>query len=338
MNGTVFGGLLVLAGLLAAPAAAATLDDVIARGVLRCGINAGSATVVPADAAGWVAFDVGFCRALAAATLGNPDAVELVAAKGDAGLLKLAEAEIDVLIRDSSWTFSRDSELPIDFPAISFYDGQGFLVPKSLGLTTAKELVDQDVCVVENSSSYQTLTDYLRANGLALAPHPVADQAAAVAAYQAGECEVFSAKRSELAALRASFEAPADHVILPDSVSKDPLGPVVREGDSNWSDVVRWTIFALISAEELGVTSANVDEMAKVPTTNAELNRLLGTASALGPMLGLQRDWAHMAIRAGGNYGEIFARSVGEATPVGLPRGLNALWKDGGLLYAPPFR
>ena len=338
MTGTVFRGLLVLASLLAAPAAAATLDDVIARGTLRCGINAGSATVVPADAAGWVAFDVGLCRAVAAATLGNADAIELIPAKGDAGRQKLAAGEVDLMIRDSAWTFTRDADLQVDFPAISYYDGQGFLVPKALGLTSAKELVGQDICVVESSASYQNLGDYLRANNLALQPYLVADQPAAVAAYQSGACEVFSAPRSELAALRASFEAPADHVILPDSISKEPLGPVVREGDSNWSDIVRWTMFALIAAEELGVTSANVDEMSKVPTSNAEMNRLLGTASALGPMLGLQRDWAHLAIRAGGNYGEIYARSVGEATPVGLTRGLNALWRDGGLLYAPPFR
>jgi general L-amino acid transport system substrate-binding protein len=338
MRGSVFRGLLAAAGLVAGSAPAATLDDVMANGKVTCGISPGPSATVSPESNGWNAFDAAFCRALAAAVLGDAEAVTLVPTRGDDAVALLSQRKIDVLVRDRAWTLSRDADYGIDFVSVTYYDGQGFLVPKTLGVTTAKELDGHKVCVVTGDKTGANLDDFSHVNNLSLAPVPETDQDAAVKDYLDGKCDVFTAQRSQLAALRSTFGAPTDHVILPDIISKEPLGPAVREGDDAWADIVRWTLFALIAAEELGITSANVDEMAKAASPNPEINRLLGTEGDLGSLLGLPTGWAYMAIKAGGNYGEIFARTIGEATPIGLPRGLNALWRDGGLLYSPPFR
>ena len=338
MRRSVLCGLTVAAGLIAGPCAASTLEDVLQRQKVVCGISAGSSDTVSPDSNGWSGFDAAFCRALGAAVVGSADAVTFVATRGDDAVAKLKNGDIDLIVRDRSWTLSRDAEENMEFVALTYYDGQGFMVPKTLGVTTAKELDGHTVCVVEGEKTAANLDDFSHLNNLALTPLSETDETTAVADYLAGKCDVFTAQRSKLAALRSTFEVPTDHVVLPDIISKEPLGPAVREGDDGWADIVRWTFFALIAAEELGVTSANIDEMAKAPTGNPEINRLLGTADNLGSLLGLKPDWAYMAIKAGGNYGEIFAKTIGETTPIGLPRGLNALWRDGGLLYSPPFR
>jgi general L-amino acid transport system substrate-binding protein len=250
----------------------------------------------------------------------------------------LASGEVDVLARNSTWTFSRDTDLKLDFVAVNYYDGQGFMAPKALGVTSAKELDGATVCIQTGTTTELNLADFFRVNNISYEPVPVENDAMASQQYLAGACDVFTTDASGLAATRATFENPGDHIILPEIISKEPLGPAVRHGDNDWGDLVRWVFFALVSAEELGITSANVDEMAKAPTNNPEINRLLGTEGEYGAMIGLGKDWAHQAIKAGGNYGEVFEKNIGENTPIGLARGLNAQWKDGGLMYSPPFR
>lgn len=339
MKKTVFLGALTAAGLMAGAAAASTLDDVKARGKLICGVNVGLTGFAAPDANGvWNGFDIALCRAIAAAIFSDPNAVEFTPLSGQTRFTALASGEVDVLVRNSTWTFSRDTDLKLDFVAVNYYDGQGFMAPKALGVTSAKELDGATVCIQTGTTTELNLADFFRVNNITYEPVPVENDAMASQQYLAGACDVFTTDASGLAATRATFENPQDHVILPEIISKEPLGPAVRHGDNQWGDIVRWTFFALLSAEELGITSANVDEMAKAPTANPEINRILGTEGDLGAMTGLGKDWAHQAIKAGGNYGEIFEKNIGENTPIGLARGLNAQWKDGGLMYSPPFR
>ncbi len=250
----------------------------------------------------------------------------------------LAAGEVDVLVRNSTWTFTRDTDLALDFPAINYYDGQGFMVPRALGVSSASELDGATVCIQTGTTTELNLADYFRANGLSYEPVPVATNAEGQQQYLAGACDVYTTDISGLAATRATFEAPGDHVILPEVVSKEPLGPAVRHGDNAWGDIVRWTTHALIAAEEYGLTKANVAELAAAPTDNPEVNRLLGTEGELGAMLGLDADWAVKVLSVSGNYGEIFEANIGESTAVGLARGLNAQWTEGGLQYGGPFR
>jgi general L-amino acid transport system substrate-binding protein len=250
----------------------------------------------------------------------------------------LAAGEVDVLVRNSTWTYSRDTDLKLDFVGVNYYDGQGFMVGKDLGVTSAKDLDGATVCIQTGTTTELNLADFFRVNNITYEPVPVATNAEGQQQYLAGACDVYTTDISGLAATRATFEAPGDHIILPEVVSKEPLGPVVRHGDSEWGDIVRWTLNAMIAAEEYGVTSANVAELAAAPTANPEINRLLGTEGELGAMMGLDNQWAVRIISSVGNYGEVFERNIGEATPVGLARGLNAQWTEGGLLYAPPFR
>ncbi len=339
MNKTVFLGALTVAGLGAGAAAAATLDDVKARGTLNCGVTTGLVGFAAPDANGeWDGFDVGVCRAVAAAVLGDPTAVEFVPTTGKTRFTALASGEIDVLARNTTWTFSRDVDLKFEFTGINYYDGQGFMVPKGLGVSSAKELDGATVCIQTGTTTELNLADFFRSNNMNYQPVPIETNAEAQQNYLAGACDVYTTDASGLAATRAAFEDPSAHVILPEIISKEPLGPLVRHGDNEWGDVVRWTLNALIAAEERGVTSANIADMAAAPTDSPEINRLLGTEGNLGEMLGLEADWAVKAISAGGNYGELFEKNIGENTPVGLARGLNAQWTDGGLLYAPPFR
>lgn len=339
MTRTVFLGALTVAGLAAGTGAAGTLDDVKARGTLNCGVTTPLVGFAAPDGNDeWHGFDVAIYRAVAAAIIGDPKAVEFVSTSGKTRFTALASGEVDLLARNTSWTFSRDVDLKFTFVGINYYDGQGFMVPKALGVSSAKELDGATVCIQTGTTTELNLADFFRKNNISYEPVPVESNADGQKRYLAGECDTYTTDISGLAATRATFENPGDHVILPEIVSKEPLGPLVRHGDEEWSDVVRWTLNALISAEELGITSANVSEMASAPGNNPEINRLLGTEGNLGEMLGLSADWAVNAISAGGNYGEIFARNIGEDTPIGLSRGLNAQWTDGGLLYSPPFR
>ena len=260
------------------------------------------------------------CRAIAAAVLGDGQAVEFVPLTSQTRFTALAAGEVDVLVRNSTWTFTRDTDLALDFPAINYYDGQGFMVPRALGVSSACELDGATVCI----QTELNLADYFRANGISYEPVPVATNAEGQQQYLAGACDVYTTDISGLAATRATFEAPGDHVILPEVVSKEPLGPAVRHGDNAWGDIVRWTTHALVAAEEYGVTKANVAELAAAPTDNPEVNRLLGTEGELGAMLGLDADWAVKVLSVSGNYGEIFEANIGESTAVGLARGLNA--------------
>ena len=338
MKKSVFFGALTVSGLAAGAAAAATLDDVKARGTLNCGVTTGLVGFAAPDANGeWEGFDVGLCRAVAAAVLGDPTAIEFVPTTGKTRFTALASGEIDMLARNTTWTFSRDNDLKFEFTGVNYYDGQGFLVPKALGVTSAKELDGATVCIQTGTTTELNLADYFRKNSMDYEPVPIETNAEAQQQYLAGSCDVYTTDASGLAATRATFETPGDHVILPEIISKEPLGPLVRHGDNEWGDIVRWTLNALIAAEELGITSANVEDLS-AGTENPEVNRLLGTEGNLGEMIGLDADWAKNAIVAVGNYGELFEKNIGESTPIGLARGLNAQWTDGGLLYSPPFR
>jgi general L-amino acid transport system substrate-binding protein len=333
-----YGALSVLA-LGAGAAAAGTLEDVKARGELLCGSNAGLAGFSAPDANGvYQGFDVAMCRAVAAAVLGDPMKMKVVPLSSETRFTALSAGEVDMLSRTSTWTYSRDTDLKLDFVAVNYYDGQGFMVKKSLGVSSAKELDGATVCIQTGTTTELNLADYFKANGMTYQPVPLKDNAEAEQQYSAGACDVYTTDASGLAATRATFADAAEHVILPEIISKEPLALVVRHGDNQWGDIVRFTFDALIAAEEFGITSANVEEMSATVGPNPEINRLLGTEGELGAMMGLDKDWAKRAIMAGGNYGEIFAANIGEATPIGLARGLNALWTQGGLQYSPPFR
>ncbi len=339
MKKSVFFGALAGAALAGGVASAATLDDVKARGKLNCGVTTGLVGFAAPDANGnWEGFDVSVCRAVAAAVLGDPSAVEFVPTTGKTRFTALASGEIDMLARNTTWTFSRDVDLKFEFVGVNYYDGQGFMVPKELGVTSAKDLDGATVCIQTGTTTELNLADFFRSNNISYEPVPIETNAEAQQQYLAGACDVYTTDASGLAATRATFEAPGDHVVLPEIVSKEPLGPLVRHGDNEWGDIVRWTLNALITAEELGVTSANVADMGAAAGNNPEVNRLLGTEGSLGEMLGLDADWAKKAIMAVGNYGEIFETNIGENTPIGLARGLNASYRDGGLIYSPPFR
>jgi len=328
------------AGAVSAGAVAAqsTLETVQARGELNCGVSTGVNGFSAPDANGvWQGFDVAVCRAMAAAILGDPMKVNFVPTTGQTRFTALASGEVDILPRNTTWTFSRDVDLRFTFVGVNYYDGQGFMVNRALGVSSALELDGATVCIQTGTTTELNLADFFRVNNMSYEPVPIETNAEAQQQYLAGACDVYTTDVSGLAATRASFESPGDHVILPEVISKEPLGPAVRHGDDQWADIARWVLNALIAAEEYGVTSANLAEMA-AGTNNPEINRMLGTEGNLGAMFGLDAAWAQRAIAAGGNYGEIFAANIGEATPIGLARGLNAQWTQGGLMYSPPFR
>lgn len=329
---------LLVAVMGAIPASADTLETVRERGRLVCGVNTGLAGFSYTDSKGeWAGFDVDICRAVAAATLGDGDAVEFVPLTGKTRFTALSSGEIDILSRNTTWTYSRDTELAANFVGTTYYDGQGFLIRKAVGIDSAKDLDGATICIQTGTTTELNLSEFFLSNGMSYEPVPIESPAEAQQQYLAQSCDVYTADTSALAAARSSFADPAAHVILPEVISKEPLGPLVRHGDDRWADIVGWTVRALVAAEELGLTSENVDEQAaasKVP----EVGRLLGTDGDLGAMNGLSAGWARDAISAVGNYGEMFSRNLGTDSPIGLERGLNALWTNGGLQYAPPFR
>jgi len=339
MKKSIFLGTLAVAGLAAGIASAqTTMEQVQARGTLKCGSNEGLAGFAAPDANGNMqGFDVSLCRAIAVAVLGDAQAVEFVPLTSQTRFTALAAGEVDVLVRNSTWTFSRDNDLGLDFVGVNYYDGQAFMVNRDLGVSSARELDGATVCIQTGTTTELNLADFFRVNNMSYEPVPVATNAEGQQQYLAGACDVYTTDMSGLAATRATFENASEHVILPETVSKEPLGPVVRHGDNQWADIVRWTLMGMIAAEEFGVTSANVMELAAAPTDNPQLNRMLGTEGDLGAMLDLSSDWLVNVIAAVGNYGEVFEQNIGENTAVGLARGLNALWTEGGLQYSMPF-
>jgi general L-amino acid transport system substrate-binding protein len=322
----------------AAPAGAATLDNVKAAGVLKCGINTGLPGFAYTDDDGkWTGFDVAYCRALAGAVLGDPEKIEFVNLTGANRFPALQSGEIDVLSRNTTWTFSRDVDLGFTFVGVNYYDGQGFIGRKALGATSAVELDGTSICIQTGTTTEKNLADFFRVNNISYEAVPIETNSEARTAYEAERCDVYTTDASGLAATKSTFDDADNHMVFPEIVSKEPLGPLVRQGDDQWADIARWTLNALVSAEELGVTQDNVQELAK-GTENPEINRMLGSEGSLAEMLGLESDWAVNAIAAEGNYAEIFDKYVGPDTPLGLARGQNALYKDGGILYSPPFR
>lgn len=321
----------------ASVANAATLDDVKAKGYIDCGVTTGLAGfAAPDDQGNWTGFDVDFCRAMSAAVFGDPDKVKYTPTTGKTRFTALQSGEVDVLARNTTWTLSRDVDLGFEFVGVNYYDGQGFMIRKDLGVTSAKQLDGASVCIQTGTTTELNLADFFRANNMSFTPVVVEDSAEARQNYDQGACDVYTTDRSGLAAQRAVLQDPDAHMVLPEIISKEPLGPLVRHGDNQWGDIARWTLNALITAEELGITADNAASMTE--SNNPEIRRILGSEGDLGGMLGLEADWALNALTAVGNYGEIFDRHIGPNTPIGLDRGLNALYNEGGILYSPPFR
>ena len=343
MKKSAFLGTLAVSALMAGYAAAGTLDDVKARGELICGSNTGLTGFGAPDANGnYQGFDVALCKAIAAAVLGDANKVKYVPTTGETRFTALASGEVDVLVRNSTWTYSRDTDLKFDFVAVNYYDGQGFMVKKDLGVSSAKELDGATVCIQTGTTTELNLADYFKQSGMTYTPVTVADDAEAQRQYLSGACDTYTTDASGLASSRSTFPDPENHILLPEIISKEPLGPVVRHGDNQWGDIVRWTHNVMLIAEEKGVTKANVDEVvAKLGDEGAdpELQRMFSQGeNDMGKLTGLDKMWAYNIIKQVGNYGEVFEANVGESTPIGLARGLNALWTQGGLQYAPPIR
>jgi general L-amino acid transport system substrate-binding protein len=316
---------------------AQTLNTVKARGILNCGAHIGLAGFgVPDREGNWSGFDVDFCRAIAAAIFNDPKKVKFIPTTSQNRFTALQSGDVDVLIRSTTWTLSRDTSLGLNFTSTTYYDGQGFIVRKALGVKTGLELNDAAVCVAQGTTTELNLADYFRSNKMKLKTVTFATNDDVVKAYEAGRCDVFTTDQSGLYAERLRFAQSADHIVLPDIISKEPLGPSVRHGDDQWFDIVKWMHFAMVTAEELGVTSKNLDEMLK--SDNPDVKRLLGTEGNYGEQLGLTKDWAYRIIKHMGNYGESFDRNIGEGSPLKIARGQNALWTKGGLQYAPPIR
>jgi general L-amino acid transport system substrate-binding protein len=323
--------------VMSTAAFAGTLEDVKARGVLRCVVSTGIAGFAFPDANGvWKGFDIDFCRATAAAVLGDASKIKAVTSTGKTRFTLLNSGEGDVLWRNTTITFSRDVGVKLRFHGVNYYDGQGFMVNKALGVKSALELDGASVCIQTGTTTELNLADYFHANGMKYEAVTIETNDEGRQNYTAGRCDVYTTDASGLASTRSTFTDPENHVILPEIISKEPLGPATRHGDDQWSDIVTWVLNALVTAEEKGVNSANIDSMKS--SKDPEVLRLLGVEGSQGEELGLSRDWAYNMIKSVGNYGEIFERNIGVNTPIGLERGLNALWTNGGLQYSPPFR
>ena len=329
--------LALAAGFAAQPAGAQTLKAIKDRGQLSCGVSGGLPGFSnPDDKGNWTGIDVDLCRAISAAIFDDPTKVKFVPLSAKDRFTALQSGEIDVLSRNTTWTLSRDTSLGANFTGVTYYDGQGFLVKKALKVNSALELNSASVCVQTGTTTEQNLADYFKGNNMKYEVIAFGTNDEAVKAYESGRCDVFTTDVSGLYADRLKLANPADHVVLPEIISKEPLGPMVRHGDDQWFDIVKWTLFAMITAEELGVTQKNVDEMAK--SDKPEMKRVFGTDGNLGEQLGLTKDWVSRIVKAVGNYGEAFDRNVGAGSKLGIARGLNALWNKGGIQYAPPIR
>jgi general L-amino acid transport system substrate-binding protein len=316
---------------------AQTLNAIKDRGQLICGANGTLAGFgLPDPQGNWTGFDVDFCRAIAAAIFNDPSKIKFVPLTAKDRFTALQSGEVDVLSRNTTWTLSRDTSLGLDFAAVTYYDGQGFMVRKSLKVTSALELNDAAVCVQQGTTTELNLADYFRANHMGLKTVTFATGDEALKAYESGRCDTYTTDSSGLYGERLKLAEPAEHLVLPEIISKEPLSPAVRHGDNQWTDIVRWTHFAMVDAEELGVSKANVDE--KMKSDDPETRRMLGAEGQYGEALGLTNDWVYRIIKHVGNYGEVFERNVGQGSPLKIVRGLNALWTKGGLQYGPPFR
>lgn len=323
--------------LVGQQAEATTLEDVKSRGELVCGVHQGLPGFANTDDSGnWKGLDVDFCRAVASAIFADPGKVKYAPLSAKERFTALQSGEIDVLSRNTTWTMGRDTALGLNFVGVNYYDGQGFMVRKKLGVSSALELSGASVCTNTGTTTERNVADYFRTNEM---PYEIvafekADEVAK--AYDAGRCDVYTSDASQLAAQRLKLEKADDHMILPEVISKEPLGPVVRQGDDQWFNIVRWTLFALINAEELGVKQGNVSDRAG--SKNPAVRRLLGVEGSFGEKLGLTKEWAQNIISAVGNYGEIYERHLGPKTPLAIDRGINKLWNKGGIVYAPPVR
>jgi general L-amino acid transport system substrate-binding protein len=324
-------------GMAASAASAQTLNQIKSRGVLNCGSNGTLPGFGLPDAQGrWTGLDVDLCKAIAAAIFNDPNKVKFVPLTAKDRFTALQAGEVDVLSRNTTWTSSRDTALGLNFTGVNYYDGQGFIVRKALKVNSALELNDAAVCVQQGTTTELNLADYFRANKMKLKTVTFATSDEALKAYDAGRCDAYTTDASGLAGERLRLGNLNDHIILPEVISKEPLGPTVRHGDDQWFDIVKWTHYAMVNAEELGVTKANVDDQLK--SENPDVRRLLGTEGKHGEGLGLTNDWALRIIKHVGNYGESFERNVGQGSQLKIARGLNALWNKGGLQYAPPIR
>ncbi|TDJ63528.1 MAG: amino acid ABC transporter substrate-binding protein [Proteobacteria bacterium] len=323
--------------MLASVAQAATLDDVKRKGHVQCGVSQGLPGFSNPDEQGnWTGIDVDLCRAVAAAIFGKADKVKYTPLSAKERFTALQSGEIDILSRNTTWTLVRDTALGLNFAGVNYYDGQGFMVPKKLGLKSAKELEGASVCVNIGTTTELNMADFFRANNMSYKPVVFEKADEVVAAYDAGRCDVYTTDRSGLAAQRLKLKNPDAHMVLPETISKEPLGPVVRHGDDQWLDIVRWTLYAMLEAEEYGVNSKNVNKMRS--SKNPVILRLLGKEGDLGKNLGLDVKWAYNIIKQVGNYGESYDRHVGPNTPLKLSRGVNELWNKGGLQYPMPVR
>jgi general L-amino acid transport system substrate-binding protein len=324
--------------LFTAAAHASTLEDVKARGKLLCGVNPGlQGFAAKGDDGTWAGFDVDFCRAIAAAVLGDAAKVDYVALSAQDRFDKLQSGAVDVLARNTTWTMERETKFPLRFVGVSYMDGQGFLVSKALGVNSVFTMSQAAICFLTGTTTESNVADFFREREMVFTPIKFGTIGEVVAAYEAGKCDSYTADQSQLYAIRLKLKTPDDHIILPDVISKEPLGPMVRQGDEQWLNIVRWTLFALVNAEELDVKEASVDDLkanSKIPT----VRRLLGLEGTFGADIGLDADWAARAIKATGNYAEIFERNLGKGSKLGIERGINALWNAGGLLYVPPVR
>jgi len=316
-------------------ASAATLDDIRQSGMLKCGVNTGLAGFAESDTDGkWTGFDVDFCRAVAAAIFDDPGAVAFTPVSVADRFKVLQSGDIDILARNTTWNMSREVSLGLAFGFVNYYDGQGFMVRREDGYTSALDLSGTTVCVLGGTTTESNLVNYFEANKMQLIPAVRETTEAALAAYDAGDCDAYTGDSSALYANRLTLAEPEDNVVLPEIISKEPLGPVVRQGDDQWLNIVKWVGFALLNAEELGVTQDNVDAMRS--SDDPEIGLLLDTDGSLGEAMGLDSTWVVQIVKAVGNYGEIFRRNIGADSPLQIARGLNALWTRGGIQYAPP--
>jgi len=330
-------GIGLIGAVGAAQAQSKTLDTVKQRGMLSCGVHIGLAGFgQPDDKGNWSGLDVEYCRAIAVAVLGDPTKVKFVPTTSKERFTALQSGEIDVLVRSTTWTSSRDSSLGLALTGVNYYDGQGFMVKKALGVKSAKQLNGATVCVVTGTTTELNLADYFKSNNMTYKPVVFEKLDEAVQAYQAGRCDVYTTDQSGLYSVRVQQTNPDDHVVLPEVISKEPLGPSVRQGDFQWFTIVKWVHFALLNAEELGITQANVEQMAG--STNPDIRRFVGKDGDFGKSLGLDNDFAVKIVKALGNYGEMFERNAGSGSRLKIDRGLNKLWINGGLQYAPPVR
>jgi general L-amino acid transport system substrate-binding protein len=320
---------------MAATASASTLEELKDKGFLQCGVSQGLPGFSSTDEKGnWAGLDVDYCRAVAAAIFGDADAVKYTPLSAKERFTALQSGEIDMLSRNTTWTQTRDTSLGINFTAVTYYDGQGFMVRKDLGVTSALELDGASVCTNQGTTTELNMADYFRANGMSYEPVVFEKADEVVAAYDSGRCDVYTTDASGLAAQRTKLEDPNAHMVLPEIISKEPLGPAVPHGDDQFLDIVKWVIFATVEAEEMGLSSDNITSKAKSAATPA-LKRFVGEEGSLGENLGLSADWAFQVISQVGNYGEIWEENV---APLELPRGVNELWSNGGIMYAPPMR